>query len=431
MKIRGFAQITLILGVIIALSILGGAGYFGFNYVKENPSIFQQNPANNSGDHKGNALSNAEIIDRLKPAIVYIETKEGSGSGMIFDDAGHILTNAHVVTGFKSATVKLSNGGSFSGTVVGRDEKLDLAVLKIDGRDLKSVYFGDSNSVVQGDEVFTFGYPFGLEGDVSFKEGTISRKLEDEGVTYLETSAEIHPGNSGGALVNKNGEVIGVNTAVFGNLVVGISVGETIKLAIPINDAKNILEDLKNGRNVVKAKIIPLSDFVNKTPPPAPPKPPPTPVKIPPPPLPPPIVTCNGSLFDLQRPTNGTYSMYSLHAQDSYIRFESNDIKLTGIIKNNSQCVVEEIKLKVTIRDPNNAAVVQEEIITLNKSTSGYFDPELSIIPGSTAEYVGKVTAFSVFTQNVYSYSVRSGTELKSGVTVLTQIYDAKFLPSN
>src|SRR3989338_11216306 len=151
---------------------------------------------------------------------------------MIISQDGYVLTNAHVVKGVSAVDIYLSDGIS-GGTVIGRDEKIDLALLQIVGTSVasfSSVQFGDSEKVAQGDEVFTFGYPFGFRGDVSFKEGTISRRIDN----YLETSAEIHPGNSGGPLVNADGNVVGVNSASFGQSIKGIAVGETIKFAIPI-----------------------------------------------------------------------------------------------------------------------------------------------------------------------------------------------------
>ena len=193
-------------------------------------------------------LSNSQIIAKIKPAVVYIETGSGAGSGMIFSADGYVLTNGHVVKGYSNIDISVPGGGTFSGTVTGRDEEADLAVVKIvSEQPFPKVDFGDSSRTEQGDEVFTFGFPFGIEGDVSFKEGTISRRIEK----YLETSAEIHPGNSGGPLVNRYGQVIGINTAIFGKSVSGVQLGETIKLAIPINNAKNLIAELKAGRNIV------------------------------------------------------------------------------------------------------------------------------------------------------------------------------------
>ena len=170
---------------------------------------------------------------------------------MIIEASGYILTNAHVVWDVSAAKIKLSDGRSFSAEVIGRDEIIDLAILKIVGTSFSKVTLGNSDNVVQGDNVFTLGFPFGLEGDVSFKEGTISRRISDGDATYLETSAEIHPGNSGGPLVNKYGEVVGVNSASYGQSIKGVNVGETIKLAIPINVAKNLIPELKGGRKIV------------------------------------------------------------------------------------------------------------------------------------------------------------------------------------
>ena len=197
------------------------------------------------------ALSNADIIKKVKPATVYIETTKRVGSGMIIDANGYVLTNAHVVWDVFVAKIKLSDGRSLSADVIGRDEIIDLAILKIVGTNFSKVMLGNSDSLAQGDDVFTLGYPFGLEGDVSFKEGTISRRISDGSATYLETSAEIHPGNSGGPLVNKYGEVVGVNSASYGQSIKGVNVGETIKLAIPINVAKGLIPELKGGRKIV------------------------------------------------------------------------------------------------------------------------------------------------------------------------------------
>ena len=191
------------------------------------------------------SLSNAQIIAKIKPAVVYIETEKSVGSGMIFTTDGYVLTNAHVVKGYSDVDISLATGATLSGKVVGRDEVADLAVVKISSaQKFSKVDFGNSSKTEQGDEVFALGFPFGIKGDVSFKEGTISRRIEN----YFETSAEIHPGNSGGPLVNRYGQVIGINTAIFGKSISGVQLGETIKLAIPINIAKQNISDLKAGK---------------------------------------------------------------------------------------------------------------------------------------------------------------------------------------
>ncbi|MDO8554959.1 MAG: trypsin-like peptidase domain-containing protein [bacterium] len=288
---KGFIQIPILIAIIAGVLVLGGDGYLGVkqyqnrqivNPKNENRQITttpdiseveklrqeveelkkqsaqnQNKVSVNTKDTavistgKKNGLTNAQIITKIKPATVYIKTQTAVGSGMIFSPDGYVLTNAHVVEDAMNVDISLSTGVTFTGTVVGRDEVIDLAVIKINTtKQLPKVDFDDSDKVEQGDNVFTFGFPFGIEGNVSFKEGTISRRIGN----YLETSAEIHPGNSGGPLVNKFGQIIGVNTAAFGKSVDGVQFGETIKLAIPINVAKDIIPDLKIGRNVVLPK---------------------------------------------------------------------------------------------------------------------------------------------------------------------------------
>ena len=184
-------------------------------------------------------LSNQEIITLVKPAVVYISTEAGSGSGFIFDSAGYILTNAHVVEGVSTAEITLSSRRKVSAYVVGvNDLSSDVAVLKLDSSGVfPAAKLGNSDSLSQGDEVFLFGFPLGVEGDVSFKEGTVSRKFTDEDIQLIEMSAEAHPGNSGGPLVNKKGEVVGIHSFSYGR------VGEKIKFSIAINYIKTELTD--------------------------------------------------------------------------------------------------------------------------------------------------------------------------------------------
>ena len=236
-----------ILTTKLALIILGGLILISGGVVALKNSNFTLSDITS----KQKVLSNTEIVAEVKPATVYIETTEGVGSGMIIDAEGYILTNAHVVAGVSTAKVKLSDGHLYSAEVKGRDEIIDIAILKISGQNFPFVKFGDSDAIAQGNNVFTLGFPFGLEGDVSFKEGTISRRISDGDVTYLETSAEIHPGNSGGPLVNHFGEVVGINSAGFGKSIEGVTIGETIKLAIPINVVKGLISDLKTGREIL------------------------------------------------------------------------------------------------------------------------------------------------------------------------------------
>lgn len=195
-------------------------------------------------------LSNQEVISLVKPAVVYISTEDGSGSGFIFDSSGYILTNAHVVEGFSSVEVVLNNKRRLTANVIGINNlSSDVAVLKLDsGGIFPSAKLGDSGLLSQGDEVFLFGFPLGVEGDVSFKEGTVSRKFTEDNIEFIEMSAEAHPGNSGGPLVNRKGEVVGVHSFSYGR------VGEKIKFSIAINHVKQQLTDLKDGMQLLTSK---------------------------------------------------------------------------------------------------------------------------------------------------------------------------------
>ncbi|MFA5997115.1 MAG: trypsin-like peptidase domain-containing protein [Candidatus Paceibacterota bacterium] len=283
----GFIPIPILLVAVASVLVLGGGGYFGVVQYQihqaENPSksdkqasttpqlseiekLRQEVDELKKGQHSSNTnapsvkkevtttstgvLGNTDLIKKVKPAVVYIKTSEGSGSGFVIEPNGYILTNAHVISGVNRADVTFSNSDYALATVVGRDELHDLALLKVNKNGLSIIKFGNSDeeSLPQGENVFTFGFPFGLEGDVSFKEGTISRRIEN----YLETSAEIHPGNSGGPLINRYGQVVGINTAIYSSKQIeGVILGETIKFAIPVDIVKTWLPYLKQGKNTI------------------------------------------------------------------------------------------------------------------------------------------------------------------------------------
>jgi len=171
------------------------------------------------------------------------------GSGFIIDTEGFILTNNHVVEKADEITVKLANGKSFPAKIVGRDPKTDLALIRIESdHELTPLPMGDSDSMEVGDWVVAMGNPFGLDNTVT--AGIVSAKYRHIGAgpyeNFIQTDASINPGNSGGPLVNTRGEVIGINTVIFSQT--GGSIG--IGFAIPINMAKEILDQLKKGKVV-------------------------------------------------------------------------------------------------------------------------------------------------------------------------------------
>lgn len=281
-KQNGFIQIPILIAIIIGTVVISGAIYFGVkiyegektNTKNAQEFITQQQKAveearseienlkkkleDDSKQQKAysnsQGLTNSQIIQKVKPAVVFIETETGAGSGMIIDGNGLILTNAHVVSGAQQITVTISSSQRYSARTIGIDENKDLALIKITASNLPTVELGDSSetSLHQGDPVFTLGFPFGLGGDVSFKDGTLSRRKTLDGMPYLEISAEIHPGNSGGPLVNKFGQVIGINSLAFGLGSGGVLYGETIKFAIPIDFVKLALGGLETGQFVAK-----------------------------------------------------------------------------------------------------------------------------------------------------------------------------------
>ena len=176
----------------------------------------------------------------------------GSASGFIFDDAGYIMTNNHVVMGANEVEVTLIDGREFKATVVGQDPNTDIAVIKIEGEDLPSLRLGDSDALRVGDWAIAVGNPLDLEGTVTV--GVISAKgrvdLNIRGGAplyqdFIQTDASINFGNSGGPLVNIEGEVIGVNSAVNAQ-------ADGIGFAIPINLAKDVADALISDGKVVR-----------------------------------------------------------------------------------------------------------------------------------------------------------------------------------
>jgi len=180
------------------------------------------------------------VVAMLEPAVVRIDTPEGSGSGVIISRTGYVLTNNHVVEDAHSITITLVNGNQYDGIVVARHEERDLAIVGIiaDHSDFAEGVLGTAEDMTVGEEVVAIGYALGLEGQVTISRGIISAIRDVDGSDYIQTDAAINPGNSGGPLVNLKGEIIGINTAKF----VAVEV-EGIGLAIPIDEVKLFILD--------------------------------------------------------------------------------------------------------------------------------------------------------------------------------------------
>jgi serine protease DegQ len=173
---------------------------------------------------------------------------EGAGSGVIVDATnGYILTNHHVIQNADKITVTLQENRSLAASVVGSDEGSDLAVLKVDPQNLKSVPFGDSGELRVGDYVVAIGNPFGFSNTVTSgivsalgRSGINNNAFED----FIQTDASINPGNSGGALVNLRGELVGINSAIISRTGGNVGIG----FAIPVNMARAVMAQLvENG----------------------------------------------------------------------------------------------------------------------------------------------------------------------------------------
>jgi serine protease Do len=181
------------------------------------------------------------------------EMKQQSlGSGFIIDKDGYIVTNNHVVAGAEEIKVKLADGREFKAKVIGRDEKTDLALLKISSlfKNLPVLPLGDSDKIRVGDWVIAIGNPFGLghtvtQGIISATGRVIGSGPYDD---FLQTDAPINPGNSGGPLIDMKGEVIGINSAI-------IASGQGIGFAIPSNIAKNVTTQLREKGRVIRGWI--------------------------------------------------------------------------------------------------------------------------------------------------------------------------------
>ncbi len=203
-----------------------------------------------------------DLAERVKPSVVSVgairpkdslgdrpPNTPGSGSGVIIDQDGHIITNNHVVSDASEVEVRLSDKTKFIAQVIGKDPDTDLAILKITtDRQLPSARFGDSSSVKVGQWALAVGNPFGLDRTVTLgvisgigRENMNLSRYEN----FLQTDASINPGNSGGPLFNMHGEVIGINTAI-------INFAQGIGFAIPSNMAKQVMEQLLTSGKVVR-----------------------------------------------------------------------------------------------------------------------------------------------------------------------------------
>ncbi len=260
---------------LVAGAIGGGAGYWiseRSHNALTNPDVKLAKTATAANRPAGSV---ADIAQRVEPAVVAItvqtSTVEGIGSGVVIDKNGYILTNNHVVsaaaTDNGTLVVTFSNQQTASAKIVGRDPMTDLAVIKVDSTSLTVATLGDSSKLAVGDPVVAIGSPLGLLGTVT--SGIVSaldRPVHVAGeqtsdtnavIDAIQTDAAINPGNSGGPLVDAQGAVIGINSAIA--TIPSTSSGQTgsigLGFAIPINSARTIAQELINTGKAVHASI--------------------------------------------------------------------------------------------------------------------------------------------------------------------------------
>ncbi len=214
------------------------------------------------GDLAGDEIATIELFERASPTVVFISTRQrvvnawtrnvlsvprGNGSGLVWDDLGHVVTNNHVVEGASEATVRLNDGRSYRAVLIGSSPAHDLAVLRINVSFDRppAVPIGTSGDLRVGQKVFAIGNPFGL--DYTLTSGLVSaldRSLEDDDGTTIEhliqTDAAINPGNSGGPLLDSAGRLIGINTAIYSPSGAYAGIG----FAVPVDTVNRVVPQL-------------------------------------------------------------------------------------------------------------------------------------------------------------------------------------------
>jgi serine protease Do len=257
--------VALVLAAGLGIGTIFGYGMDNFlpNPGKDANSVYAAKAENTQIVFDESVSPVVPIAKKVSPSIVAISLKtrtrdffgrvyegQGTGSGIIIDSQGHIVTNNHVVEGVQDMIVILNDGTELEATLVGRDPQTDLAVIKVDPKNLVVAELGDSSKLEVGELAVAIGSPMGTEYAGSVTAGIISglnRKVSvgDNSIKLIQTDAAINPGNSGGALVNSEGKVVGINTIKFAETTV-----EGMGFAIPINEAKPIIDNLINNKKI-------------------------------------------------------------------------------------------------------------------------------------------------------------------------------------
>ncbi len=275
-------RISAVAGIVVAAALIGGAvalsAFGGTTVTTINPAaprVAAPVPVQQTAGAAAGGI--ADLVERVRPSVVLIEASAGtaagsaSGTGMVIDREGRVLTNYHVIEGQKDIKVTLADGTASKATVLGSDPGSDLAVLKVTvpANLLTPVAFANSDSVRVGDAVFAIGNPFGQNFSVSAGIISATGRVTTSSFTgrairdVLQTDTAMNPGNSGGPLFNMKGEVIGVNTSIenpSGRFFIGLG------YAIPSNTAQRFLPQMVQGQDVrhpqLGVSVVQIDDVV-------------------------------------------------------------------------------------------------------------------------------------------------------------------------
>ncbi|MCR9144416.1 MAG: trypsin-like peptidase domain-containing protein [bacterium] len=265
-KISRLTLINIVLTTLLLGTFLSPIFYGGFKgaFISDNTADAQ--PLTESEQSAALALQRSfqNIYKKASPSVVFIKTnvlvrsgywldiqrgQEQAGSGFIIDKEGFIVTNSHVVAGARKIEVIFHDNRVATAKLVGRDEASDVALIQVSDTDgLVPATLGDSDDVAVGQLAFALGAPFGL--DRTFTVGSISakqRSIDNSRYSRIQTDASINPGNSGGPLLNVFGEVVGINQSIYSTSGGNVGIG----FAIPINEARSVISQLKTEKRVI------------------------------------------------------------------------------------------------------------------------------------------------------------------------------------
>lgn len=232
-----------------------------------------QTQTTGEGEEADDGKTSTQIYKEVSPSIVSIIADditigaEASGSGVIMSEDGYVITNQHVVDGSNKFTVVMNDGTQYEAELIGEDAKTDLAVLRIDPEgDLQPAEFGDSDKLTVGDRCYAIGSPGGVEYQNTFTGGYVSAinrdvTINDRVMTLIQTDAAINPGSSGGALINKYGQVVGITSSKLSSNSMGEASFEGMGFAIPMSTVEEIVNELIAHGKVTGRPAIGISGY--------------------------------------------------------------------------------------------------------------------------------------------------------------------------